>query len=56
MSNRKGAVLTASLGLNKADRKVVAACAGWAVISAAGFGLYGALYTLRFARIGFRSS
>lgn len=43
MSNYKVAVLTASLGLNKADRKVVAACAGWAVVSAVGFGLYGAV-------------
>ncbi len=40
MSNHTGTALTASLGLNKADRKVAAACAGWAVVSAVGFGLY----------------
>lgn len=41
MSNHAMAVLKASLGLNQADRKVVAACAGWAIVSAVGFVLYG---------------
>ncbi|MGB3295884.1 MAG: hypothetical protein WBB01_23115 [Phormidesmis sp.] len=43
MSNHTTADLKASLGLNQADRKVVAACAGWAVVSAVGFILYGVL-------------
>ena len=43
MSNHTAAVLKASLGLNQADRKVVAVCAGWGIVSALGFILYGAL-------------
>ena len=46
MSNHPAAVLKASLGLQQADRTVVAICVGWGMV-AVGFILYGALSSLR---------